>query len=78
MGKFYTANEDFKNYLLSLNFKFYTREDEDINYFTEHETGKQVKVNTKNNLVTLLDEYGIVVDEASSFTDNQIIKFLNK
>lgn len=78
MGKFYTANEEFKNYLLELGFTFHNREEEDVNYFTEHNTGKQVKVDTKKNLVTLLDKYGKIESESSSFTDNQIIKFLDK
>lgn len=76
MGKFYRANEEFKAYLLTIGFTFHDREEETISYFTHHETGKQVKVNTEKGLVTLLDNYGHLVDESSSYTDNQIIKFL--
>jgi len=78
MGKFYTANEEFTNYLLESGFTFHDREDESVKYYTEHTTGKQVKVDSNRNLVTLLDQYGRIEDESSSFTDNQIEKFLNK
>jgi len=82
MGKFYTANQEFENYLLELGFTFHTRvekgETEEVKYYTEHTTGKQVKINFKSNLVTLLDKYGRTEDESSSYTDNQIIKFLKK
>lgn len=77
MGKFYRANDDLSNYLLTLGFTFHDREDEDLKYYTHHESGKQVKINVKTNLITLLDASGKLVDESSSYTDNQIIKFLN-
>lgn len=77
MGKFYTANEEFKTYLLTLGFTFHDREEDKISYYTEHNSGKQVKVDNEKNLVTLLDQSGNVVDSSSSFTDNQIEKFLN-
>ena len=76
MGTFYTANEDFKTYLLANGFTFHDREEPEVCYYTHHATGNQVKVDTNINLVTLLDQNGSLVDSSSSFTDNQIQKFL--
>lgn len=79
MGKFYRANEEFTNFLITLGFTFHQREAEensDIQYYTHHETGKQVRVDIKSNYITLLSNKGLVEDESSSFTDNQIKNFL--
>ena len=79
MGKFYTANNELKDYLVGLGFPFHDRgEDDGILYYTEHTTGKQVKINNNVNLITLIDPYGRIEDESTSFTDNQIVKFLDK
>lgn len=75
MGKFYTANDQLKSYLKENNLTFHSREDVIINYYT-HPSGKQIKINTNNNLITFLNKNGNLVDESSSFTDNQIKNFL--
>jgi hypothetical protein len=77
MSKFYRANTELKTYLESLGLTFHDREDPEVNYLTDHKSGKQVKVDIKNSLVTLLDNSGDIIDQSSSFTDNQIKSFLN-
>ena len=76
MGRFYTANRELSKYLLGLGLEFHDRECEDFKYYTQHETGNQVKLDLKDNLVTLLDAKGGVVDYSSSYTDSQINTFL--
>ena len=90
MGKFYTANQELAIYLVKeLNFKFHDREiySEEymknnfikplkVQYFTHHNTGKQIKIDTGKNLITLLNKNGYKVKESSSFTNNQLKKFL--
>lgn len=82
MGKFYTANEELANYLTKLGLTHHCRvekeSEEEKKYFTDHSTGKQVKINKKDNLVSLLDNKGTIVDYSSSYTDNQIQAFLQK
>lgn len=76
MGKFYTANEELSAYLTEeLGLTFHDREEPELKYFTA-ESGKQVKLDIKNNIVTLLDDKGLYVDEASSYTDGQLVRFL--
>lgn len=78
MGTFYRADKELSNYLVTdLGFTFHDRNEPEVEYYTEHKTGKQVKIDTVKNLVTLLDNTGKVVDSSSSFTDNQILNFLN-
>ena len=78
MSKFYRANTELKNYLTSgKGLTFHNREETSVNYFTDHNTGKQVRVNTSNNLISLLSPKGVVVESSSSFTNNQIDKFLD-
>lgn len=77
MGKFYTANEELSAYLTEeLGLTFHNREEEEVKYFTDSNSGKQVKINIEENVVTLLDEKGSFVDESSSFTDGQLKRFL--
>ena len=76
MGKFYRANKELGEYLVELGLTFHDREESDVKYYTDHTSGKQVKINTENRLVTFLDSQGEPVDYSSSFTDNQINKFL--
>lgn len=75
MGTFYKANQELKDYLISIGFIFHDRSDADTQYFT-HPSGNQIKVETKNKFVTLLDNQGYVVEESTSFTDNQIEEFI--
>ena len=75
MGTFYTANNELKDYLIENNLTFHSREDGIVNYYT-HTSGKQIKINTKNNFITFLDKKGNLIDESSSFTNNQINSFL--
>lgn len=77
MSTFYRANAELKTYLEEVGLTFHDREEEEVNYLTDHNSGKQVKVDFKNSLITFLDNSGDVVDESSSFTDNQIMNFLN-
>lgn len=76
MGRFYTANEELAAYLVELGLTFHNREETEVSYYTDHTSGKQVKIESDKKLVTLLDNQGITVDYSSSFTDNQIKKFL--
>lgn len=76
MGKFYTANEELTEYLVELGLTFHNREETEVMYFTDHSSGKQVRIEPTKKLVSLLDNQGIVVDYSSSYTDNQIKKFL--
>jgi hypothetical protein len=77
MGKFYTANKELNDYLTELGLTFHDRGEVEVSYFTEHSSGKQVKVNHESNLVTFMDNAGIELDSSSCFTDNQIEKFLD-
>jgi len=77
MGKFYRANQELKDYLLGAGLTFHDIGETNLNYFTEPYSGKQVKIDTKSNLVSLIDAKGNTIDFSSSFTDNQIIKFLD-
>ena len=79
MGTFYTAGHtELANFLTSLGLTFHSREDdENVMYFTNHANGKQVKVQKRSNLVSLLDERGETIESSSSFTDNQLVKFLD-
>lgn len=79
MGKFYRANEEFTNYLIQLGLTFHQTEavaDSEVKYYTDHTTGKQVKVDNKFSFITFLDNKGMYVDGATSFTDNQVTSFL--
>lgn len=80
MGTFYTAgHEGLENFLTSLGLTNHSRgvEDEKVMYFTNHENGKQVKVHKSTNLISLLDSRGDTLESSSSFTDNQLVKFLD-
>lgn len=78
MSKFYTANEDLGTFLIEeLGFTFHDRE-ESVKYYTEHNTGKQIKIDTEKNLISLMNKHGVTEEYSSSYTDNQIKKFLNK
>ncbi len=72
MGKFYRANQELGNYLTSIGLTFHDREDSLVQYYTNHATGRQVKIDQQSKLVTLLDNRGEVVDYSSSYTNNQI------
>ena len=77
MSTFYTANKDLVAYLLELGMVKHPRgEEETILYFTNHSNNKQIKVEVNYKLVTLLSDTGKVVDYSSSFTDTQILNFL--
>lgn len=77
MSKFYVANIDLFEYLVELGLTFHNREDEDVKYFTDHSTGKQIKLNYGNNLVVFIDANGRTVEFSSAYTNNQIDTFLN-
>jgi hypothetical protein len=76
MGKFYTATEELKNYLVEKGLTFHDRENPEVSYYTDHNTGNQIKVDIKNQIVSLLNNFGLLIDISSCFTDNQINKFL--
>jgi hypothetical protein len=78
MGKFYRANQEVRQLLKDEGLVFHDREESGVNYFTDHRTGRQVLVNQKRNYIKFLDNRGILVGVASSFTDNQIKDFLRK
>ena len=77
MGKFYRANQDLNNFLLEQGLVFHDREERGINYFTDHNTGLQILVNSKRSYIKFLDNTGRLVGLSSSYTDNQIKKFLD-
>jgi hypothetical protein len=77
MSKFYVANIDLFEYLVELGLTFHDREDEDVKYFTDHLTGKQIKLNYRNNLVVFIGANGRTVEFSSAYTNNQIDTFLN-
>lgn len=76
MGKFYTANEELENYLVKSGLTFHDREENEVSYYTDHKTGNQVKIDKSTKLVSLLDNFGQLIDISTCFTDNQIDKFL--
>lgn len=76
MGRFYTANSELKDFLLEQGMTFHDREEEEFSYYTDHFSGKQVKINNNTKLVSFLDAKGLVLDTSSCYTDNQIKKFL--
>jgi hypothetical protein len=76
MGKFYSANDELKNYLVEIGLEFHDRGESGVSYFTAPFSGKQVKINNEIKLVSFLDNTGIEIDSSSCFTDNQIEKFL--
>lgn len=82
MGKFFRANDELGDYLVKeLDFTKHPRTDSaesGVEYYTEHSTGNQVKIDSIKKLVTLLDNEGYTVEESSSFTDNQIKSFLEE
>lgn len=82
MGKFYKAGQGLEDYLLEVGFTAHSRaglkSKEDSKYFTEHKTGKQVRIDYDINFITFLDEKGNFVDESSVYTDNQINNFIGR
>lgn len=79
MGKFYRVNREFKDLLKDLKFTFHNREETastGVSYYTQHQTGKQIKIDSKHNFIVLLDNKGEVVDESYTFTEKEINNFL--
>jgi hypothetical protein len=77
MGKFYRANQELGDYLIQIGLTFHDREESLVQYYTNHSTGGQVKIDQKNKLVSLLDSRGNTVDYSSSYTNNQIEEHVN-
>lgn len=83
MSTFYRADDNFGQFLTKEagltfhNTNIELEEPSPVKYFTDHKSGKQIKIDSKNNTITFLDEGGYFVEESHTFTDNEVFKFLN-
>lgn len=82
MAKFHTADREFTKHLVEVeglkpHYVEVTEGENPIKYFTAHDSGNQIKVNLKEQLITLLDKKGNFVDEDSAFSERQIQRHLH-
>jgi hypothetical protein len=77
ISKFYRANTELKEHLISLGLIFHSREEKYISYYTDHNSGKQVRIDKENRLIAFLSPEGNSIEEENSFTSKQIKNFLN-
>lgn len=81
MSKFYIANGNLDNLLTKdLGMTFHDRQVDEVvpedRYYTYHKNGKQIKYSEESGEITFMDKLGNFVDMSTSFTDKQIIKFI--
>lgn len=72
MNRFYKANIELKEYLESKGLTYHPIENEDVYYLTQHSSGKQLRIDPRVNLITVLNEKGNTISESNIYTTKQL------
>ena len=73
MVKFFTADKSFIDYITILGF-VHREADSEKKYYVNSK-GKQIKIDSSNGLISLIDKHGNTVDYSTTFTNEQIDNF---
>ena len=77
MSKFYKPGKELTKLLTSLDFKHCpTVPNIKIHYFV-NKTGHHIKIDNESSMITLLNKKGALIAYSSTFTEKEIMNFIN-
>lgn len=76
MSKIFSVNKSFVDYITMMGFEFKETDSEKKYYVNKN--GNQIRIDYNNNLITLLNKFGNVVESAGAFSSESIDKFIRE